>query len=236
MYSIYLDKILLPVAPPRIKIGFNSQNKTFNLINDGMINILKNPGLMDIEFDALLPNDRYPFAIYKDGFRKADKFIEEINKLKINQKPFQFIIIRTRPDGTLLFNTNIKVSLEEYQIEEDAENGFDVKLSIKLKQYKFFGTKKCKIEMPKKQEEKTEARISLVEERESSSDKIMIGSEVILNGRLHRDSYGKGPGQTRTNYKGKINLINEKGSHPYHVTTPEGSFLGWVTKESVKGV
>ncbi len=42
----------------------------------------------------------------------------------------------------------------------------------------------------------------------------MIGSDVIVNGRLHRDSYGKGPGQTRTNYKGKINLINEKDHIP----------------------
>lgn len=236
MYSIYLDKILLPVAPSKIKIGFSSQNKTLNLINDGEINILKDPGLLDIEFDAMLPNTKYPFSIYKDGFESADKFIDKINKLKTDKKPLQFIVTRTRPDGTPLFNTNIKVSLEEYEINEDAEEGFDIILSIKLKQYKSFGTKKCKIEIPKKQEEKQEVKVNPVQERESEPKEIMIGSDVIVNGRLHRDSYGKGPGQTRTNYKGKVNLINEKGSHPYHVTTPEGSFLGWVTKDSVKGV
>lgn len=234
MYSIYLDKILLPIAPSKIKIGFSSQNKTLNLINDGEINILKDPGLLDIEFDAMLPNTKYPFSIYKDGFESADKFIDKINKLKTDKKPFQFIVTRTRPDGTPLFNTNIKVSLEEYEINEDAEEGFDVILSIKLKQYKPFGTKKIKIEKSKDEDNKQEAKVE--EKREADESKIMIGSDVIVNGRLHRDSYGKGPGQTRTNYKGKINLINEKGSHPYHVTTPEGSHLGWVTKDSVKGV
>lgn len=234
MYSIYLDKILLPIAPSKIKIGFSSQNKTLNLINDGEINILKDPGLLDIEFDAMLPNTKYPFSIYKDGFESADKFIDKINKLKTDKKPFQFIVTRTRPDGTPLFNTNIKVSLEEYEINEDAEEGFDVILSIKLKQYKPFGTKKIKIEKSKDEDNKQEAKVE--EEREADESKIMIGSDVIVNGRLHRDSYGKGPGQTRTNYKGKVNLINEKGSHPYHVTTPEGSHLGWVTKDSVKGV
>ena len=234
MYSIYLDKVLLPIAPKSIKIGFSSQNKTLNLINDGEINILKDPGLLDIEFDAMLPNTKYPFSIYKDGFESADKFIDKINKLKTDKKPFQFIVTRTRPDGTPLFNTNIKVSLEEYEINEDAEEGFDVILSIKLKQYKPFGTKKIKIEKSKDEDNKQEAKVE--EKREADESKIMIGSDVIVNGRLHRDSYGKGPGQTRTNYKGKVNLINEKGSHPYHVTTPEGSHLGWVTKDSVKGV
>ena len=234
MYSIYLDKVLLPIAPKSIKIGFSSQNKTLNLINHGEINMLKDPGLLDIEFDAMLPNTKYPFSIYKDGFESADKFIDKINKLKTDKKPFQFIVTRTRPDGTPLFNTNIKVSLEEYEINEDAEEGFDVILSIKLKQYKPYSTKKIKIEKSKDEDNKQEAKVE--EKREADESKIMIGSDVIVNGRLHRDSYGKGPGQTRTNYKGKVNLINEKGSHPYHVTTPEGSFLGWVTKDSVKGV
>ena len=234
MYSIYLDKVLLPIAPKSIKIGFSSQNKTLNLINHGEINILKDPGLLDIEFDAMLPNTKYPFSIYKDGFESADKFIDKINKLKTDKKPFQFIVTRTRPDGTPLFNTNIKVSLEEYEINEDAEEGFDVILSIKLKQYKPYSTKKIKIEKSKDEDNKQEAKVE--EEREADESKIMIGSDVIVNGRLHRDSYGKGPGQTRTNYKGKVNLINEKGSHPYHVTTPEGSHLGWVTKDSVKGI
>ena len=234
MYSIYLDKVLLPIAPKSIKIGFSSQNKTLNLINHGEINMLKDPGLLDIEFDAMLPNTKYPFSIYKDGFESADKFIDKINKLKTDKKPFQFIVTRTRPDGTPLFNTNIKVSLEEYEINEDAEEGFDVILSIKLKQYKPYSTKKIKIEKSKDEDNKQEAKVE--EEREADESKIMIGSDVIVNGRLHRDSYGKGAGQTRTNYKGKINLINEKGSHPYHVTTPEGSHLGWVTKDSVKGV
>ena len=233
MYSFYLDKIMLPVAPSKLKIGFASQNKTLNLINEGEINILKDPGLLEIEFDAMLPNTQYPFSIYKDGFVKADDFIDKINKLKMDKKPFQFIVTRTRPDGTALFNTNIKVSLEEYEMEEDADEGFDVILSIKLKQYKVYGTKKIKLEKSTNNEE---VKTQEVKERESDASEIMIGSDVIVNGRLHRDSYGKGPGQTRTNYKGKINLINEKGSHPYHVITPGGSHLGWVTKDSVKGV
>ena len=62
---------------------------------------------------------------------------------------------------------------------------------------------------------------------------ITIGCDVVLNGRVHYDSYGAKPGKTFTNYRGKVNFINKKGSHPYHVTTPDGGWLGWVTAESV---
>lgn len=233
MYKVYLDKILLPIAPKSISIGFKSQNKTLTLINEGEINLLKSPGLLDIEFDCILPNSKYPFAVYEDGFVKADKIIDKINKLKTDKKPFQFIITRTKQNGVPLFNTNLKVSLEEYTLEDDADEGFDVKMSISLKQYKDYGLKQIKIEKPNNSEE---VKVEEAASRPKDPEKIMIGSNVIVNGRLHRDSYGKGPGQTRKDYRGKVNLINDKGSHPYHVTTPEGAYLGWVTRDSVKGV
>ncbi len=135
---------MLPVAPSKLKIGFASQNKTLNLINEGEINILKDPGLLEIEFDAMLPNTQYPFSIYKDGFVKADDFIDKINKLKMD-KTFSIYRDTDTTRRHCPFNTNIKVSLEEYEMEEDADEGFDVILSIKLKQYKVYGTKKLSL-------------------------------------------------------------------------------------------
>ena len=97
----------------------------------------------------MIPNVKYPFATYKNGFQNAQTFLEAIEKLKTNQKPFQFIVSRTYPNGKGLFNTNIKVSLENYTIKEDQKEGMDIVVSFSLKQYKDFGTKICKIEFPK---------------------------------------------------------------------------------------
>ena len=115
------------------------------LINEGEVNILKQAGLTEISFDLLLPNVKYPFAVYKSKFVGAKVFLDELEKLKTNKKPFQFIVTRTFPNGKMLFDTNIKVSLEDYDIKEDAKQGLDVTVSIKLKQYKDFGTKTCNI-------------------------------------------------------------------------------------------
>lgn len=230
-YDFYLDRCLLPVTPEKLEIKINNGNKTVNLINDGEINILKKAGLSDVEFECMIPQIKQPYAIYKDGFKDAAYFLEYIEKLKTEQKPFQFIVVRRKPDGKALFNTNMKVSLEDYKIKEDAGEGFDVGIKISLKQYRDYSTKTVNIVLT---DSKPSATVT--ENRGDSQGHIGIGSDVIVNGRLHRDSYGKGPGQTRTNYRGKINYINMKGSHPYHVTTPSGSWLGWVTADSVKAV
>ncbi len=235
MYDVYLDKMLCPIAPEKLQVKISNKNKTLTLINEGEVNVLKKAGLTEISFDLLLPNVKYPFAVYKSGFRTANYFLAILEELKTNQKPFKFKVVRQFPNGKMLFATNINVSLEDYKYSDDVSEGFDIVVSIKLKQYKEFGTKTCNVVFAnsKPQIEQPKAvRTTAVQ----ASKPIGIGSEVIVNGRLHASSYGDGPGQTKTNYRGKINFVNLKGSHPYHVTTPQGGWLGWVTKDSVKAV
>lgn len=140
-YYFYLDKMLLPIPPEKMQLKVNSKNKTLTLINEGEINILKKVGLTDIDFDVLIPQVNYPFATYSKGFQKASVFLNKFEQLKTSQEPFQFIVSRTMPNGKVLYNTNMKVSLEDYIIDENAGNGFDLKVPIKLKQYREFGTK-----------------------------------------------------------------------------------------------
>lgn len=140
-YAFYLDGVHLPVTPSKLQTKIKNQNKTITLINDGEINFIKSPGLTEIDFEVLIPQVKYPFATYKDGFKTASYFLEKFEQLKTDMKPFQFIVSRVSPRGKLLFDTNIKVSLEDYSITEDANNGLDLTISIKLKQYKDYGTK-----------------------------------------------------------------------------------------------
>lgn len=147
-YRMYLGEMLCPITPSKIDTKIKGQNKTLTLINDGEINILKSPGLTDVSFDLLLPNVEYPksMAVYESEFKNAKYYLDELEKLKIEKKPFFYKVIRTFPNGTPLFDTEMKVSLEDYSIKEDAKQGFDVVVSVKLKQYKDYGTKTMKID------------------------------------------------------------------------------------------
>jgi LysM repeat protein len=144
-YEVYLGNMLCPIAPSKIQTKIKNQNKTMNLINNGEVSILKAAGLSEISFDLLLPNVKYPFATYKSGFVEAKVFLDEIEKMKVEKQPFQFKVIRKFPNGKMLFDTDMKVSLEDYTIKEDAKQGFDIVVTIKLKQYKDFGTKICEV-------------------------------------------------------------------------------------------
>ena len=125
-YDFYLDKCLLPIAPGRLQLSIKNENKTIKLMNEGQVNLLKTAGLTDIEFECLLPQARYPFAVYAGGFKPAVYYLAHLEQLKVSRKPFQFIVSRAMPDGRVLFSNNIKVSLEDYTITENAKSGFDV--------------------------------------------------------------------------------------------------------------
>lgn len=149
MYYFYLGNMVLPVTPAAVNIGYGGQNKTLTLINDGEINILKDSKLQSIAFEFLLPAQKYPFANYPSGFVSQATFIEYLKRLKKRKKPFQFIIARFTPNNKPLFYTNVKVGIEDYSCKEDAKNGFDVIVSIKLKEYKEYGTKVLKVDEQK---------------------------------------------------------------------------------------
>lgn len=136
-YNCYLDGVLMPQTPAELKLSIKGKNSTLTLLNEGEINFLKRPGLTEITAAFCLP-------MFADN--PPTYYLEIFEKLKTERKPTQFIMTRTTPDGKLLFDTNLKVSVEEYEIQESAENGLDVTVEVKLKQYKDYGTKTVKIE------------------------------------------------------------------------------------------
>lgn len=179
MYQFYMDDMLLPVTPGAMTLKVANQNKTVTLINEGEINILKLPGLSKISFNALLPNKEYPFAQYESGFQNAHYYMDKLELLKTKCLPFQFQVIRTDERGEMLMDSlDMQVSLEEYELEENAEEyEFDVMAKIELKQYKTYGTKTIEF---KKTETTTEATVT--EKRDTSTAPKTAGGYTVVSG------------------------------------------------------
>lgn len=134
----------MPITPSKVKVKINNQNETLTLINGEEINILKEPGLTDVSFDLLLPQVSYPFT--NGGAQSADYYLSLFERLKTSKQPFQFILNRSMPTGRRLFYTNLTVGMEDYQITDDAEEGFDITVTVSLKQYRHYGTKTVTIQ------------------------------------------------------------------------------------------
>lgn len=190
-YYFFINGTLLPVTPSGITTKIKNQNKTVNLINESEVNILKDAGLTEISFDLLLPNVKYPFAHYDGGFRKAIYYLDMLEALKLSKRPFRFIVSRMTSAGVVLFYTNMLVSLEEYKIEENADNGTDCKVAINLKQYKPYGTKTVSVSFS------GGARLSAGDNRGAKQPD---GTYVVKSGdtlwNIAKQSYGNG-----TDYK-----------------------------------
>lgn len=132
-YKCYLFGELMPQTPAKLSVKISGKNTTVTLLNEGEINFLKYPGLTEITLPLVFP--------MLTASKRPDYYLTLLERAKTQRTTTQFIMTRTTPTGQLLFDTNIKVSVEDYTIEENATNGLDVSVEVKLKQYRDYSTK-----------------------------------------------------------------------------------------------
>lgn len=167
-YKFMLGVLPLPIPPSSLEISTPSTNKVVTLIDDGEINIPKQSGLKEISFDFLLPTyQKYPFADYQIGNYTAPVFIQYIKYWKEWCMPIPFIVVRMSPKGKFMYFTSILCLIEDFTFNEDAEEyGCDTNCSIKLKQYKPYGTKRVKVK------EKNGEKTASVKNTRSTADRV----------------------------------------------------------------
>ena len=137
MYSVYIGDILLPVTPEKITWSYKGQNDTVNLINMEEISRIRTPGLMEFSFKALLPGADVPYARYLTSFKEPFVYIYELEQIINEKRTVMFYIVREKlPYKRMGFTTKKMVTIEALNVIEQASEGLDVVLDIKLREYK----------------------------------------------------------------------------------------------------
>lgn len=142
-YRLYIDELLMPVTPGSVDISYKGSNETVTLIDGGQVTFLRKGEAASFSFDLLLPRKMYPFARYENGFLNPEFYINQLLGLREEQRAVRLILTRTAPSGTVLEDTNLRVSLEDLSTLEDGEDGGDVTLSVKLREYTEYVTKRA---------------------------------------------------------------------------------------------
>jgi LysM repeat protein len=217
MYSFFIDGMELPIAPQKLTVKIKGNNKTLTLINEGDINFLRAPGLTEITFDAVLPMlGQYSFA---NGYRRPDSYLNKLESLMTDKEPFRFLVSRVSPSGRLLYDTNMKVSLENYTVTEDATKGPDVTVSITLKQYISYSTKTVTVVKPKPEKKPV---VQQKKKRETSSAP-KVKTYTVKSGdclwNIAKKYYGSGAQYTKIYNANKGKIKNPNLIYPGQVLT-----------------
>jgi len=217
MYSFFIDGMELPIAPQKLTVKIKGNNKTLTLINEGDINFLRAPGLTEITFDAVLPMlGQYSFA---NGYRRPDSYLNKLENLMTDKEPFRFLVSRVSPSGRLLYDTNMKVSLENYTVTEDATKGPDVTVSITLKQYISYSTKTVTVVKPKPEKKPV---VQQKKKRETSSAP-KVKTYTVKSGdclwNIAKKYYGNGAQYTKIYNANKGKIKNPNLIYPGQVLT-----------------
>lgn len=223
----YLDiegkRYMLPVTPGKIEMKRSSNNSVVEIAKLGEVNLGGAHALLGTSFSSIFPDD-YSASYIEKGAKKesARTWIDRLTNAKANHDRVRLIVTDTR--------INLMTLIEEFNWGHDDTTG-DVYYTLGLNEYK---------EVSPKYKKTVAKKVSPPPRPAPKNKPITIGCQVIVNGRLHRDSYGSGPGLTEKNARRQVNLIAKGRKYPYHVCMLDGTgriyWRGWVTAGSVKRV
>lgn len=223
-FEIKGNKIMLPVNPTSISVDVTGRNQSSEVLRLGEITQLATKGLKSLSFSSLFPLDtNRPFVKEGATFKKPDDYVDLFEETMDSEKPIRCIIGEAK--------INMLMSIESFTWEITDTTG-DIDFTIQLKEYREYFPKYIKTV----QKPITRAPARPI----STAQPITVGCTVIVNGRLHRDSYGSGPGQTEVNATRKVSHIvtNPRSNQPFtvHVTTMDGGWRGWVRPSEVRRI
>lgn len=210
--------IQLPVNPAELKFNYENDDQSQTIINLGEINRLGNLKLMGVTIDSVFPKYRTTY-LADDQPEEPDYYIDWIKKIQKAKGLIRLVVATTK----------ISMCMTIASFNYGFEDGFDeeYKYTLELKQYREFeATKVTTLKKKKKKAKKGKKRIA-------PPKKFGVHSTVIVNGRLHLDSNGNGPGAYEKNDKRQV--INIAAGHKYPICVGiNGVARGWVKKSDVK--
>lgn len=144
MYKMYLsiddgDKgFILPVLPATIEIKEDGDNKTYDVVNLGEVNVINKPKLTTLNIESYFPKNKGPY-VSTDEFFSPSFYIKKIREWRRKNKKIRFIFT----GGPIKINHLF--SIENFKYSERGGEVGDIYYSIELKKYKRYYSRKAKI-------------------------------------------------------------------------------------------
>ena len=227
--------VKLPVNPESLDVKTSTNDELFEVLKLGEISEFGYTSLSTVEIDCFFPATKHggSYILTKGSFWTPQRYIDFFKKIIKDKKPFRFIVSDTK--------INFMATITDFAYGPRAGTD-DISYTLSIREYKEHNAKFLKVVKQKVTTAKPIKKVTTKKKQTGSTNKkITVGCDVIVNGRLHRDSYGSGPGQTEKNARRTVNFMAPGRKCPIHVRlvgkdNSNRVWRGWVTQGSVKRI
>lgn len=238
-YGLYLATndivIRFPVNPEEYSIEYPEDNETYNILGIGEVVQPRLPGLASVSWESFFPGTpNAPYVLTPGDFWRPEQYINFLNQCKKDRSVLLFTANRYLEDGTALFDTKMKVVISDFEVTEKGGETGDFYYEIELKEYRDYQAGTVTFTNDTGSES---AEAVTEEQREIDPGQIVVGSNVLINGKYWASSYGDAPFGRASNKQGIVSRIittDPNRAYPIHVTNTSGGALGWVRSDQLK--
>ena len=153
-YGFFFDynneTIRLPVNPEKFSIGIEQEGTKKTVVGLGAINIIGNVKLQEIEFEAEFPCQQQSYVTTKNQFKGPYFYLEKFKKYMVEKKPVRFVLTRNYEEAKDLKNVSMLVTISSMDIDEEALEEGDLKITFNLLEYRPYTSKTVNVVIKKK--------------------------------------------------------------------------------------
>lgn len=121
------EGFMLPVLPEKIEFNEDGDNKTYNIVNIGEINIINKLKLTEISFESYFPLNYGPYtSVSSEKFFSPSFYFPKIREQREKKQKIRFIFV-----GSSL-EVNDFFTIENFKYSEEGGNVGDIYYSIEL--------------------------------------------------------------------------------------------------------
>lgn len=235
-YGLYLNyrgtTDRFPINPETFTINRGSDDVRYNILDIGEVIIPRIPKLRDITWECWFPgNPNDPYVLTSGRFRNPQYYIDKINKYKEDRTVLRFVANRYEVDGGAIFDTNIQVVVEDFNVEERGGEVGDMYYTITLTEYRDIEPETVNITLVADKV----ATAAVTPQRAPASGEIAVGDTVIANGTYYYTSYGDSPTGKANNLRTVVTRIVSSSQSAQKYTYHIGSY-GWLLKSQLTKV
>ena len=136
LYEIYLQTdewlIKLPINPSSVTTAGGGSHKKYDMLTLGEAQGIGKPKLKSWQIKSYFP---------AEGEQPASYYAEKLTELAEQKKTFRLIINRQTISGAPVYDTNILVLLDKWEMTDNAGEEGDIYYSLTLVEYKEFKAK-----------------------------------------------------------------------------------------------